>query len=300
MKYTNKHNLPESFVDFATNDKYSKGNSDITVTTLIDSPRIRLMKEHHKNDIQEDVIDRVWALLGTAVHYVLESSIELNRNKTPCCSKKKIIYEERLFSEVDGWVLSGAIDSQNIQDNKVSIVDYKVTSVWSVIYGKKEWEEQLNCYAYLVSENKKLGVKSIQICAILRDWIRRESENRNNYPKIPVTMVDIPVWSDEKRQDFIKGRMKLHQEAQQNYERSGEFPLCTRSDRWFSEDIWAIHKGNNKRALKLCKTEQDAKDYIRGLTDHNIKFREGKPARCSGNYCGVAEFCSQYNGENNE
>ena len=57
MKYTNKHNLPESFVDFATNDKYSKGNSDISVTTLIDSPRIRLMKEQHKNDIQEDVID---------------------------------------------------------------------------------------------------------------------------------------------------------------------------------------------------------------------------------------------------
>ena len=37
MKITNNHNLPQSFVDFARNDKYSKGHADISVTTLIDS-----------------------------------------------------------------------------------------------------------------------------------------------------------------------------------------------------------------------------------------------------------------------
>ena len=74
MQITNNYNLPQSFVDFARNDKYSKGNADISVNTLIDSPRVRLMRDHHHEDRVVDVVDNVWALFGTAVHHVLESS----------------------------------------------------------------------------------------------------------------------------------------------------------------------------------------------------------------------------------
>ena len=45
MKITNNFGMPQPFVDFAINDKYSKGKADISVTTFIDSPKIRLMKE---------------------------------------------------------------------------------------------------------------------------------------------------------------------------------------------------------------------------------------------------------------
>ena len=41
MKITNEHQLPDAFLNFARDDKYSKGKSDISVTTLIDSPRVR-------------------------------------------------------------------------------------------------------------------------------------------------------------------------------------------------------------------------------------------------------------------
>ena len=74
MQITNNYNLPQSFVDFARNDKYSKGNADISATTLIDSPRVRLMRDHYHEDRVVDVVDNVWALFGTAVHHVLESS----------------------------------------------------------------------------------------------------------------------------------------------------------------------------------------------------------------------------------
>ena len=46
---TNKYGLPEAFVNFAKLDKYSKGNADISVTQLIDSPRVLLMREEHKD-----------------------------------------------------------------------------------------------------------------------------------------------------------------------------------------------------------------------------------------------------------
>ena len=51
MQITNNHNLPESFVNFARNDKYSKGKSDISVTTLIDSPRVRLLREANSTEL---------------------------------------------------------------------------------------------------------------------------------------------------------------------------------------------------------------------------------------------------------
>ena len=39
---------------------------------------------------------------------------------------KNIINEERIFAELNGWILSGALDRQEITDNVASIIDYKV------------------------------------------------------------------------------------------------------------------------------------------------------------------------------
>ena len=146
MRITNKFGMPQPFVDFAINDKYSKGKADISVTSLIDSPKIKLMKEVYNDKIEVDAVDMVWALFGTAVHSVLESSNPYPRVGHP---SEKHINEERLYSNINGWVLSGAIDRQEINEDHITIVDYKVTSVWSVIYGKPEWENQLNCYCLL-------------------------------------------------------------------------------------------------------------------------------------------------------
>ena len=126
MKITNNYSLPQSFVDFARNDKYSKGKADISVTTLIDSPRVRLLRDQYSEERTADVVDNVWALFGTAVHHVLESSD----------TSEGVVTEERLFTKINGWILSGAVDHQKIEGQTVEITDYKVTSVWSVIHGK--------------------------------------------------------------------------------------------------------------------------------------------------------------------
>ena len=49
MKITNKFGLPQPFVDFIKNDKYSRGDADISVTSLIDSPRVALMRQKHQD-----------------------------------------------------------------------------------------------------------------------------------------------------------------------------------------------------------------------------------------------------------
>lgn len=291
MEITNNYSLPQSFVDFARNDKYSKGNSDISVTTLIDSPRVRLMRDHYASKRVVDVVDMVWPLFGTAVHHILESTQE-----------DDVILEERLFSTVNDWVLSGAVDHQKVTDSSIQITDYKVTSVWSVIHGKIEWERQLNVYAYLAQRQKGRKVTSLQICAILRDWNRRDAQYKSDYPQAPVAIVDVPLWDEEKRINYVHERVQIHQDAQFNYDLAKHFPSCSDDEIWKRDDAWAVKKKGLKRAMRVFNNEYEATNFAKeqeGIQNVpiQIEYRAGEMVRCNGNYCGVADFCSQFKGE---
>jgi len=287
MNITNNHNLPQSFVNFARNDKYSKGQSDISVTTLIDSPRVRLLREAKSSEMTSDAADMIWPLFGTAVHHILESASE----------DEGVILEERLYATVNDWILSGAVDHQKIEGNSISITDYKVTSVWSVIHGKIEWEQQLNCYAFLAQKSKGMKVKSLQICAILRDWNRREAERRDDYPQAPVILVDIPMWPDTKRIEYIKERVEMHQDAQMNFDLAEMFPPCSDEERWKRGEAWAVKKKGNKRAQRVFDNQASAEEFMKDKENLEIEHREGEYVRCNGDYCGVANFCSQFKGD---
>ncbi len=287
MNITNNHNLPQSFVNFARNDKYSKGLSDISVTTLIDSPRVRLLRDAKSSEMTSDAADMIWPLFGTAVHHILESASE----------DEGVTLEERLYATVNDWILSGAVDHQKVEDNAIKITDYKVTSVWSVIHGKIEWEQQLNCYAFLAQKTKGMKVKSLQICAILRDWNRREAERREDYPQAPVILVNIPLWPDTKRIDYIKERVAMHQDAQINYDLAQAFPPCSDEERWKRGEAWAVKKKGNKRAQRVFDNEASAGEFMKNKENLEIEHREGEYVRCKGDYCGVANFCSQFKGD---
>lgn len=298
MQITNNYGLPESFLDFARNDKYSKGQADISVTTLIDSPRVRLMREHFSDLRQVDVTDMIWPLFGTAVHHVLESGEPSD----------DVVVEQRLFTKINGWVLSGAVDHQKIDRNTVEITDYKVTSVWSVIHGKIDWERQLNVYAYLVQKSKGLRVKKLSICAVLRDWNKRDAANKPDYPQAPVVIVDIPMWDEKERIDYIHKRIWLHQEAQVRYDleivEQDRFVPCADDERWKKEDSWAVKKKGQKRAMRVFDNVDEANQYAAAQVSDKkpmpveIEHRPGEYTRCKGNYCGVADFCHQYRGDN--
>tara|TARA_Y100000114_G_scaffold21791_1_gene17563 strand:+ start:1664 stop:2383 length:720 start_codon:yes stop_codon:yes gene_type:complete len=234
-----------------------------------------------------DVSDMIWPLFGTAVHHVLETA----------SSDDDVTIEERLFETVNDWVLSGAIDHQRTDGDAIRISDYKVTSVWSVIHGKIEWEYQLNCYAYLVEKAKKMPVKSLQVVAILRDWNRREAGRRPDYPQAPVMTIDVPLWPKAKRRRYVSDRVALHQEAQLAFDLDAELPLCSDEDRWKRGEAWAVKKKGNKRAQRVFDNEASAQEFIGDQENLEIEHREGEYVRCNGNYCGVATFCSQYTGD---
>ena len=78
MKYTNKHNIPDEVIRALKNDNYSKGDADISATGLLQPPQIRILNNEHEDEITTDVSDRIWILLGTSVHNILEKANEGN------------------------------------------------------------------------------------------------------------------------------------------------------------------------------------------------------------------------------
>ena len=287
MMLTNDQNLPEPVFKALSSDTYSRGVSNSSVTTLIDSPQVKILARQFSDDIKSDVADRLWAVLGTAVHIMFEGHADGN-----------YLAEQRLTTEVKGWKISGAIDIQKTEeDGSVTILDYKCTSVWSVIYGKESWAHQLNMYSYLVRKEKGLDVSGLKIVAILRDWKQSEAEFKPDYPKSPIMVIDVPLWSNSEQDAYVLKRVEAHQQAEYDYINGDRIAPCTDEERWLRKSKWAVMKKGRKRAIKLYDEEQEAQEHMDRLgAGHELHFRKGEPVRCL-KYCPVALFCPQFQTE---
>lgn len=225
MKVTNNNGLPKAIFDLIANDNYSRGDADISVTQLIDSPRVRVLSQLHDHEIEIEASTRLALTLGKAFHSAVEKGTITGTA------------ERRLFMEVNGWKISGGVD--HYEDGIIS--DYKTCNVWKSVYadgGKiDEWELQLNVYAQL---HREIGeeVKGLKIFALFKDWNKRgfgeaykkgklwQPWTSSGYPSRDWEYVNVPLWSSERAKAYILERVRLHQEAEK------ELPLCSKSDIW--------------------------------------------------------------------
>ena len=283
MKITNNHGAPATLVALANKNHYSKGAADYSITELLSPPRVRRLQERHDPSLEKDVSDMLWPLLGSALHVVAERA-----------SADQHVTEERIFAEIDGVKVSGAIDLQEMTEQGVIITDYKFTSAYSVMNEKKEWEEQLNLYKWLVESRKRIPVIGLRICALIRDFSRHD--RRENYPASPIHMVEIPMWDSVKAEAFVRARLHLHAEAKFADAMEEPLPPCSDEERWFSETTYAVKKEGRKTAVRVFKTIEEAQELAQKEKGY-VETRTGEPRRCTGNYCNVAEYCDQYQSE---
>lgn len=279
MKLTNVHSLPETIINVIKRPQYTKGGAQLSVTELLNSPRIVQLKRLHWDSLTEDASDMVWSIFGTAIHNLLEHGKGDNH-----------IVEERIHAKINGWHISGAIDLQEVHPDGIVLSDYKTVGVWSVLNEKQDWHNQLNLYAYLVELTKKTPVKKIQIIAIIRDWARRDAE-KDGYPKSPIVTIDIPLWTFEEREAYVKGRIALHEDAFFEAETEGNFRPCTPEEMWERETTYAVKKEGGVRAKSVHKTQEEAEAVL--TKGYFIEVRQGERTRCA-NFCQVADHCDQY------
>lgn len=268
MLITNKFGLPQVFINTMTWEATEPDPNRISVTDLLNPPQIRKLKIGNWDKLEDDISNRLWLLLGKAVHYILEKG-------APEDSRS----EEKLTCNVDGFTLVGIADLLH----NTEISDFKITSVYSFLLGDKpEWENQLNCYAYLY---RKAGfeVNSLKIYAILRDW-QSSKVNDPDYPVIPFKEVSVSLWPIEGQERYILSRLEAHK---------AENPECSNEERWLRGEKWAVYKKGYKQAFRLFDSLEEAEGLVKTNNIFEIQHRKGKYNRCE-KYCPVANFCEQW------
>ena len=172
MKYVNNYGLPEGIVNFILDDEYSIGEADFSFSNLLSPPQQRRLMQLHFDEIEVDVADEIWKVLGTAFHQLVaeaETKIILPKSHT-----EKAI-EKRFYMNVGGYVISGQMDKYNFK--KSIIEDYKVTNMYKVLKADHDdWHKQLNVYALLLRANG-YKPKKAYINAILKDWSLKDKAN---------------------------------------------------------------------------------------------------------------------------
>jgi hypothetical protein len=281
MKLTNVHGLPETIINVIKRPTYTKGKSNLSMTELLNSPRIVQLKRKHWDDLTEDAAGMVWSLFGTALHNILEHGKDDHH-----------IVEERVFTEIDGMTISGAIDLQEVEEDGIILSDYKTTSAWAVQNEKQDWHNQLNGYAFLVEKAKQRKVKKLQIVAIIRDWSSREAKQKDTYPQAPIVVIDIPLWSFEDREQYIRDRIHVHTEAFFEDETGGEIAPCTPEEMWEKQEKFAVMKEGGKRAKSVHDTRQEAEIAL-PEKGYFIEHRKGERTRCE-SFCQVSAFCNTH------
>ena len=276
MKITNKTNLPNPIYQAMLNDPYTPGeNTDISCTQLIDPPQKIAIARAHRDEISEDCADRLFALMGSAMHSILEQA------------ETHGLVEERLYADVLGWKIAGQFDL--LEDGVLS--DYKFSSVWEWIYGlKQDRINQLNVLAWLCRQNG-YEVDSLQIVFLFRDWAKSKAKYDQGYPQHQIAVVPVKLWDDDRAREYVEMRVRMHQQA-----REGIYEPCTEEERWAKPTKYAVMNKLAKRALRLLDTPVEAEEWMQlsGKGTH-VEVRHGENTRCE-YYCAAADYCEQFKG----
>ncbi len=287
MRITNRYSLPQPVVN-AVSETREWLHGEISITQLLTPPQKAFIERIHWNDIEVDASDRLFILDGLADHYVLQQNADANT-----------FAEERLFVELDGWKVSGQADYvegsiATVDEHK--LIDYKRTSVWAALSDKPDWHGQVNSYVYLWERNG-FSVTEAEIFARLRDWTRTRV-NGSDYPPIAAMTIPVVLWGRDIQEDFLRERLRLHQAT---WEPDYAPPPCTPEERWRRPTTYALMRGSNVRATRVCDTlaEADAWRAEQGAKagEYRIDQRLGASVRCGAppeGFCLSAPWCPQY------
>jgi len=290
--YKAKHGLPAETPHFSVSD-------------LIKPPRMRQLINRHYNEIVKDVSGDIFRLLGQLFHHLFRDSAMRSNSKG-----SNYEAEERLFTHTvcDGVTVIISGEPDLVSDGVLD--DYKVTGIFGWDKGVKiEWEQQLNCYAYLRAVNG-LETKKLRAVYILRDWKRSESV-QEGYPKAAAMTMEVDLWPELETLTYVHDRLKTHLNARG--EADNRLPECSPAEMWEKPEAWAVVRSEAKRAAKvyrqddfpvgttsdiLCAAAQADADIRnaklkKSELPFNIEHRPGERIRCQ-SYCDARSWCTQY------
>lgn len=285
MELKHTESIPEPFRSAILDDRYEKG-IDVTAsaTTIIKPVRVTKLRKAYFKDIEESAVRRVSAMLGTAVHNILEEYGEgLGWH-----------VERRLYGvSKSGLSYSGQLDAIIPNgDETWTISDYKVVPTFKHNQ-LDEYFDQLNIQAALARQ-AGYKVTALKVVAVFKDWMESRTKtlaDDDKYPPLPIMEYDVPMREADELDEWIDQRLRMIV--------GNELPLCSPEERWMRDPKWAVYKPKGKRATKVFDKEVDAEMFnVTELKSQGrIEHRPALPVRCVNNYCGVADWCDQWQEE---
>lgn len=268
-----------------------------SVTELI-SPACQVaLKRRHWADLTEEAEKRIWALNGSALHYILAQGGK----------GEGAIVEQRLGLNIGGKLITGGFDSFFLEDGWLA--DYKWCKVWALVFEDsiEDWQAQINIYAEMLRRDDA-DVKKLSLELFFKDWKRGEMETDRRssakrgkpmtYPAKDWQRLPVDIWSSEKVMAYSLDCVLKLQEAL-----DADVPVeCNKRERWDRETTWAVYRNKNKNATKVFyekqkkETRADAETWMttqKKPDEYYIVDRPGKRNRCE-NYCIAAQVCPHW------
>ncbi len=339
MIFTNRYNLPDALAAALQPSEREIIRGRYSVSALSDAPLQRMLRMQYSKQITVDASEQLNTLLGSAVHdYLHDSEIALSKVKgalmgtieskirlmVPGHTAENIIEllksdlapsedmsETRMEVpiEVDGktYTISGISD--HLQDGH--LIDWKVTSVWSYLFGidsplgvKEEWLYQLNIYKWMHEQSGR-PVKAITNHCILRDWVPSKKFDKK-YPQIPFVSIKTPMLTTDQIVAYIESRVRLHSMAEfiaLDEKAPMEVPPCTPAERWERAPVWKIISPASKKSLRNLPSQLEAQQWLSDAIKKKpgdkkfhgaqvVRFTGGSP-RCT-DYCSVFSICPYF------
>ena len=278
MKIENPRNLPQSLVNACSVEKHNK-EGEVSATTLLKGTKQIILEERHWEELTDTVDNRIWAILGTSVHKLLEEK------------KPNAFTEEKFECQIGSKKVVGHVDLYDMEN--AEITDYKTTSVWKIKFAEfEDWRKQGLVYAYLLRKSK-LEVKRCRFIAMLRDWSKGEAQRNPGYPQSQIYeyVFDVTEKDLSEIEKFIIE--KVNDITEKEKLSDDEIAECTPEERWQGSDTYAVKKEGRKTAIKVFDTKEEAENNMLALGGTFIEERKGCSKRCL-EYCLCNKLCSFY------
>ena len=160
----------------------------------------------------------------------------------------------------------------------------------------EHWKKQLQMGAYLHYKKHGNWINKGRIIAILKDWNRRDSLTKPDYPKLPVVVIGFDLGSSEGIEQWILNRFQRISEIEKLSD--DNLPLCSEEERFNNGTKYVVKKIKNKKVTKIHDTLEEAEQHLKNLENkypgiYEIVIREGEDNKCM-HYCSVCKFCPYY------
>lgn len=320
-KYTNTTGVSPIMAVWLASDDYdynpegtpTDGAPIISATQLLKPTRELILSKRVKpENVVVDVLDRISARFGQAMHGSIEDSFRKNYKQAmldlgypqrvidairinPSAVEPgtlPVYLEQRGFRKINGVWISGKFD----QIFNGGLEDTKTTSVYAYINGSNDtkYREQMSIYRWIMPD--KVIKDTCKIQFIFTDWQKAQSKSNDAYPNSKLHEETYTLLSLQETEQLIVNKLEEIKENKGLPE--SKIIRCTKEELWMSDPVYKYYGDASKaelggRSTKNFTSLAEANAHMANKGKGAVKTVEGQVKKCG--YCSAFTECSQKN-----